>query len=404
MRFLLTTVLLLITSAPSRADTPATSAPAPDRSQPITRIALPDLPSLGKAVFSKDGHRIFVQQPKFKINVWEVFTYYWPEALGAVFGLTAIVCFFAMVRVVRSKRIPGLLHCRKCNYCLHESKSDRCSECNHPTRHAVKGRPQWRRLLPWSCSVAVLSILYACLWMANVPRSGWMSNAVELWSESLMNWGVKRNYLWLVLHSKRIGEIAEYDTRTGIQTRVLSAIGARHPYGFPILECTPDGSALLVPYKNDSLAIVSTESGELISTLDCPEVSLGSRIRWQPVVAFDSQQIAYLTAVDEKQEKTKLIAWNWRADRHEVLLETAAYVSSGNSQKKSVRPRQFAHMPDAGKLRFLEIPVNRESDPQILVHEFPESTPTKCGVSSQRWYGDPQLLGGNELIVRKQFG
>jgi hypothetical protein len=240
-----------VSTTPLRADTPTI---APDPAQPITRISFPSRPWVGKAVFSKDGESLFVHLPNNAINLWEVFTYHWPEALGGLLILTAIVCCFAMARVVRSKRIPGAPHCRKCNYCLHEFKGDRCPECNHPTKRPIKGRPQWLRLLPWSTALIALAAFYLCLWVVNVPRTGWVNNYFNIWSPGILDWATKKNIGWLVARGIAVDEIAEYESRTGKLLRILFTQPACMNRGTYCMSLTPDGSGLIRPCRSGATA------------------------------------------------------------------------------------------------------------------------------------------------------
>src|SRR5262245_47245179 len=102
MHRLLAILIICLSTTLLRAESPTTT-PAP--SQPLTRLSFPGRLWVGKSVFSKDGESIFVHLSNDAINVWQVLTYHWPEALGGLLVATALVCCIAMIRVTRAKRI-----------------------------------------------------------------------------------------------------------------------------------------------------------------------------------------------------------------------------------------------------------------------------------------------------------
>jgi hypothetical protein len=409
MRTALVTLLLLLPAVTLRADTPTTSAPDPV--QPITRISFPCRPWVGKAVFSKDGESLFVHLPNNAINLWEVFTYHWPEALGGLLILTAIICCLAMARVARSKRIPGAPHCRKCNYCLLENTRERCPECNHPTKRPIKGRPQWLRLLPWSTALIALAAFYLCLWVINVPRTGWASNYFNLWSPKILEFAKKKNIAWLVARGIAVDEIVEYETMTGKQRRILftQPLHMQLQWRTYCMCLTPDGKGVILPgYEHDALAVVSIETGRIVHRLECPEIPSRPKTRWTHIAGFDqSGETVYVDAIDEKSKEGVLVSWSWEQDKHAILFKSAAYERTYGAGQKSLEPRRFLKLPDRIGSQFLSLPGSRacgnakEIDLTLIDFDVPAPSREKLTFSIGMWgFQDPLFsTDGNQVLI-----
>src|SRR5262249_7978701 len=162
----------------------------------------------------------------------------------------------AMARVARSTRIPGAPHCRKCNYCLHEFKGDRCPECNHSTKHPRTGRPRWRRLLPWSAALIALAAFYLCLWVADAPRVGWVHNYFQIWSPGILEWATQKNIGWLIARGVSTEEIIEYDINSKKQRTVFQQKSFPNRI-FSSMQLTPDGTGLVLPLsETDEMAVI----------------------------------------------------------------------------------------------------------------------------------------------------
>jgi hypothetical protein len=326
---------------------------------PIQRITFPGGFKPPRAAFSSDGERLFVQVDNFAVNVWEVFVYYWPEVLGGLLGLTVLVCVLCLRRVSRTKRIPGEPHCRNCNYCLKYLESDRCPECGRIARRPVIGRPQWVRVSPWIAVLVVASILYSGLWVLGAPRSNRASNWLEWWSPSLLSWAKERHFTWLSARANFVGQVAEYDVKSGEQRGILFTRRMPLPPGVRegVFTLTPEGQGLILSIeRDDALVVVNTRTGRIKKKMTCLEIARGTRTRWRGVAGFDDDgRTVYVTALDEYEKKTKLVAWNWTKGRHEVLLETTAYSHWFWTGRDRVVSRDFLRLPDGGNLKFLEI-------------------------------------------------
>lgn len=345
--------------------------------QPLHRITFPDNPWIGKCVFSKDGERLFVHAPNTAINIWEIFIYYWPETLGSAFVLTAFVSLLALRRIAHTKRLPGELHCRNCNYCLKNVPTDRRPECGRIIHRPIKGRSQRIRMLPWTLILSIAIVAYGGLWALRMPRSGWLSNYFTWWSKPLLKWATDQNIAWLTARVQNIDEIVEYGVLSGTKRRVLITLPMQMRMRGYDLALTPDGKGLIIPIQwNDSLAIVSTESGKIIKTFSCPEIATTKGTRWRQIAGFDDAgETVYATALDEKNGETKLVAWNWEKKQYQFLLKTKAILGEFTTGKLW-QARHFLRIPNSGPLRFLEVPsfIETETFPpkvtKLFVHDL----------------------------------
>jgi hypothetical protein len=123
---------------------------------PLHRIAFPADERIVAAVFSSDGTVLRVVTDRRAVNVWALGIYYWPEILGCLSGIAAVVCIRKVLSVRRNPQIVGAPHCRNCNYCLAGLVSDRCPECGALKKRFRSGKTAIRRALPFV--VALLGV------------------------------------------------------------------------------------------------------------------------------------------------------------------------------------------------------------------------------------------------------
>lgn len=416
---ILAVLIFVLTSGTHGTDMPNTTS-APDSSQPIARISFPPGSvasqfGIGATVFSGDGEKLYVHVPAESINIWSVLTYYWPEVMSCLLFLTAIVCCLAMIRITRSKRIIGAAHCRKCNYCLHELTSDRCPECNHPTFRPIKGRPQWLRILPWSGALIAPTLIYVFLWMANVPRIGWLNGYFELWSSDLLELATTYKINWLTNRRNLREEIVEYDARTGKLQRVIFSQPFHAVQGFFRMTQTPDGSGLIIPAaEKDALILIDIESGDVHQRFVCPEIQPGTgQTRWQCLGGFnESGESAYVTILDTVEKKSKLFAWNWKTNQYSMLLDADAYRYFFKNNLSILASRIFFPIPGFADTKFLDVAslaeiyevnslIHKQSRPnQLLIRDktLPSQSVTIPATISWREYQNPVVAPDGKTI------
>ncbi len=339
----------------STADTPLNPDP---KHLPMHRIRLPGIPTIHSATFSQDGNTLYVLVDGKAINIWAILVYYWPELLGTLAGLTALVCLPALRRIAKRPRLVGEPHCRKCNYCLKGCPSDRCPECGWRIKRPIIGRPTWRRCVPWLVPLALILALNGVMWAFRVSRTGEMAKWCNWWSYDLETWAANHN-VSLATWVQNVDRVLELDVQSGqLHGTLITRLSGVRPR-FQIATA-PDGRAMIIPLTDgDRLALVSTFSGSVLRTLVRINPSSGGTTEWTQLAGFDdSGHVAYVVAFDEPAKKSKLISWDLRSGRNSVVAEYEAdelsYPDASPRRGKLIWPRRIVSVPGNGPAGFLE--------------------------------------------------
>jgi hypothetical protein len=403
---------LSIAFSPSRADTPATTTSVikySDDAPPMREIVAKQNQEIQAFAYSHDGKSIYLPINDKAINLWEVSVYYWPEVLGALVGLLTLACLLRIVRICRARRLVGEPYCRKCNYCLRGTTSERCPECGQPSTRVVIGRSMKRRLMP-TMMVAVMFLgSYGFLWAAKTPRTGLMSNYLNWWSCDLCSWATSRNQIWLQNHTQRVTRVVEIGADAGQETRtVFTAAGRLDDAIRPSFCASPKSSHVAIQLTDPiRWLILDTGSGKVencVEGLDVP-ASYGSRLH--EIIGFDSTgENLFGIVINETTEKGNIIAWNTRTSALSAVLECEAESDWVRKGKTRFTTSIFTYIPHSSPARFVENRLYRgffSRDSKLLIRDSAQPTKTKKGPSSAF-----DASGGNGPVLspdgRRCFG
>ncbi|MCC7343272.1 MAG: hypothetical protein IT170_19490 [Bryobacterales bacterium] len=304
------------------------------------------------AGFSPDGTTLYAVGEVQAINLWEMLAYYWPEIGGTIVAITVLLFLIVLRRVLRTPRLPGQPHCRRCNYCLKGAASDRCPECFTPTKSPRRGRTTRRRLLPLSLLTAIMLVGYASPWIFWLPRTGWFGASLRWWSHDLEGLALKRN-INLSAWRRPVGFVYAIDVIGGTVTRRFEITLTGFMLHFDIT-VTPDGTGLLVPLP-DGLALLDARTGRTLRTLPSPVPTSNTSCFRQFVGFDDTGQEAYVVILDEAADRTRLLRWNMETNECSCLLEVKCdTVTPWPATQPQKWPHWLYKVP-GGTPRFLEL-------------------------------------------------
>jgi len=323
-----------VAGSPSNAGAPLLTYPLQDRPAPFA--------------LAPDGQTLYVQQSGNTLNVWRVIFFYWPEWLGGVMALLALVTLLSMFRIKRRQRLIGEPYCRRCNYCLKGCPSDRCPECGAPTRRPVIGRSVRRRLVAALVPLVVALTAYGSM-LATLRR--------PLFSWKRLPWQIGfyssrptfGGPTWLLFYES-IDRIVAVDVHTGAERVVMTRWIGRPG----LADVTPDGRYLII-VENDKLQLIDVTTG---------------RPRWareRELIAYrsgahlagidDDGRRAYVVSLDEAAHRTKLVAWDLQTGTAETLLDAPVdQTQLGAGGPTNEHSRRLFQIPGPGAARFVELP------------------------------------------------
>ncbi|MCH7701102.1 MAG: hypothetical protein IID37_05400 [Planctomycetes bacterium] len=319
------------------------------RIEPYCEITYLETPRIKGAVFSADGKTIYILTIGKSINVWAILVYWWPEAMGAMAGLSVAAFTIIVRRVVRQKQDKGRPYCRQCGYCLQSLVEDRCPECgvNVSVKKPVIGRSTRRRILPWGVACAMIVGGYAALHVAQVSRRGTASAWLNWWSFDLLSWATDNNKPWLISRASFVNRVLEVDVGTGETIRTIFAGGG---YAQLPLVRSPDGLRLFLTGYPSELRMLDVPSGRVSRTL-LVEGSLES------VGGFsDDGETIYVAVLDRDAEVTRLMAWDWDTDEKVILLELDAEVHRTGHGRRMLQAQRFYRVPGRDPQLMIQYP------------------------------------------------
>ncbi len=337
--------------------------------EPVLDLTFPNAPLVHSAAISPDGKTVYAHMWVEGFNAWAAVVYYWPELLGAVAGILAILLAAWIARVAGRRRRPGEMHCRRCNYCLtglssllgtERSRESRCPECaaDLARRAPIRGTAMWRRL---AAPIAMLTLVaggYGSLWALGASRSG----SAQTW----FRWPNKRVETWLTARSAALAKrcsrpwdrIVAVDVASRHVRTVWQRVGGM---GHLELRLRPDGGALFVEGRGPRwlLEEIDSRSGRTLARMPrpAPGASFGDSGPFPPrgIAGFSPDGAKVFVAfVDSDRGKTGVAAWAPRTGETRVLLEEDAFVVSRGGGRSAIR--RFHVLGDGGSRRFLSGP------------------------------------------------
>ena len=408
------TLLIVLTAARAHSsDGTATSTSVmkySDDSPPVREIVARNNQEIQAFAYSHDGKSIYLAINDKAINLWEVTVYYWPEVLGALVGLSTLACLLRIVRIRRAKRLVGEPYCRKCNYCLRGTTSERCPECGHTSTRVVIGRSMKRRLMP-TMMVAVMFLGgYGFLWAAKTPRTGLMSSYLNWWSYDLCEWAASRNQNWLQNRTQRVARVVEIDAEAGQETRTVYTAAGRFD-GDVIRQSffsSPKSSHVAIQLTDPvRWIILNPASGRVENCVEGCDVPASYGSRLHEIIGFDSTgENLFGIVINETTEKGNIIAWNTRTSELSAVLECEAESDWVRKGKTRFTTSIFTYIPHSSPARFVENRLYRgifSRDSKLLIRDSAQPTKTKKGPRSAL-----EASGGNGPVLssdgRRCFG
>lgn len=327
----------------------------PDVHQPLQHIELPAGYHIWEAVFSPDGETVHALVTSPAVNVWTLLVYFWPEVLGAVALLTAVVCVPMLWRILARRRIVGEPHCRKCNYCL-RGVGERCPECGASTARPVIGRATWRRTLPFALPLAVVVLGYGALWAIQLPRSGPASSWLHWWSEDLAPWAAKYKVSLKQWETEWRRWIA-FGVKSGVRRPSQIKTRVNHVY-----DVTPDGRFAIVSTgwtKRDARVLaIDIGTGEVIGAVApvelSPQPTSDPNSYWvHDCLGFAADnRTAYLEVIALKDYQASLGAWNVSSSEIRVIGDLGRDAVRRVTQSGLPMPKLWL-VPSSASLRYL---------------------------------------------------
>lgn len=287
---------------------------------PVCRVVAPVMGPIEGAAFSPDRQTVYVQVSVQAINVTEIVAAFWIEILGALGLFLFLVTLIALWRIRRRPRMTGELHCRRCNYCLKGSPSDRCPECGHPIRRPIMGRSTLRRLLPCLIALAVYAFISSTAILIGYPIGIWAAERAPLWSTGLAGTAASVG-INLTRWNRPIEQILAFDATTGNLLRVVHTSGAVPSVTDIAPIVSPDGRRLFtVLDATQELLAVDTQSGAVRARARAGNREPLTSSRWQGVLGFlpDGSMIA---CVIDQFVGTRIVHWSYTTEPVDLYVE-----------------------------------------------------------------------------------
>ena len=275
-----------------------------------------------------DGKHLRAHWRLGSVNLWAVLVYFWPELLAFIAALMLVVM---LCRVIRRKRIVGQWYCRKCNYQLANSVSDRCPECGATLtpRNRVIGRPPLWRLGLIGVLLMAIGAGYE-YGRGHFPREGTVSKWFYWCSTRIYDWAYHHDQDWLLRHKTWITQIVEIDPQTG---RIDRTVFSQRGGFFFKLQTAPDGRSMIGYGGDNELFRVDAETGSIVARIRCPEKYA---LQFSIGVGADGNT-AYFTS-----EEGLLRAWDTQSGALRELLT----IARGDSQTSTSVIFLDVHQPN----------------------------------------------------------
>jgi hypothetical protein len=288
---------------------------------------------IGSTVFAPDGRELYVQLLPEVISIWQVLVFLWPELLGALTVLVALVALLLAGRVVRRPQCRGSLHCRRCNYDLTglatrrgpAQSSGPCPECGVDLARQTPrvGRRMRRRLAPVFTPLLVILLVCCAMWAVGVPRQGRASAWIVWPSEWAAKQAKQGQIAWLARFVATRERIIAVNPTSGLIIRTVASRTV--PTYFP-LSVSPDGNWLLLSGGPDTLERVSVRTGAVGGSVPLAGSDSYRRFGGRDIVGYTPDGgTAYVVHSDAERIRTRVVEWNLATDAVTAIFETDAY-------------------------------------------------------------------------------
>lgn len=318
---------------------------------------------IGSVMFppvDEGGARALVQLNPPIIDLWAGAVSYWPEILGGLLALLAVICLWRIVRVLRRKREAGAWHCRRCNYNLtglprgaDGASGQRCPECgvDLQRRRPVLGRRTRRRIAPALAVLSLAAIGYAAMHLAGVSRWGPAQQWLSIPSIRAYELSQKPGFGWV--RGRANGEqIVEVDLTTG---RVTRRLPLRRSLGWMPAVLSPDGERIAVSGGEGRVQLLSARSGRVVARMRHDHLRLGVRGRNIAGFSADGESV-YIAFAAGDPPRERLIRWDWRTGEQETVIETELWEEMTRNQGRMRYVRQYQLAGTGNDLRFFALP------------------------------------------------
>lgn len=373
---------LMIRPAISPADALPAAQPQPEGVvggpvlEPAHDIVFPESDQVGGVMLHPEGQRAFVQLRADAVDLWDLVVYAWPETLGALAAIAALLGAWRIARIFRRRQQPGAPRCRRCNYNLSghadrlagaaagaapaESAAPepvRCPECgiDLSERAPVTGRATLRRAAPAFILMILVIGAYLALHAAGATRSsaaGWV-HAPSLRAERMRR---DHGLTWMDDFQTTVDVILELDLDSGATLRRV-AVRPTSTYFPPDL--SPDGSLMTLDGSQDRIDLVSTDSGRTVASFrNGGDVGgLHRTVRFAP-----AGNELYAAIIE--QDRDRLVRWNWKTGARDTIVDSEAYQWAVFGDLQPV-VRHYAMLHRPAGLRILAAPSFMEAYPDI---------------------------------------
>lgn len=291
--------------------------------------------SLGKGewrvnatAFGPDGV-LYVHFWDKTLNLWNLVSSFWPEALGGVLAVLAIVAVVAWSRVKRRPQVRGALHCRTCNYHLAGIGAGLCPECgvDPSVSRPLVGRGAARRMRTPLLVLAVLAVAYAGLIVGGVKR-GAAFDLLRWPAPKLAAWAEREKIKWIGRFNRHECSIVSVDPATGKTSRVIHGLGMTSTFGLSI---SPDGRTLLTTLRDGDLVAIDLKSRRIVRRVARLDVGAARAVYppdgWVHVAGWPDAATVYVQFANGTSQRNELRRWDLKSGTMMKVCDLNAWQS-----------------------------------------------------------------------------
>lgn len=309
--------------------------------EPSRRIDAGDLLGFPSLDFSPDGATLYFAETASSINLWSAGVALWPEILGAVAALCAILAVWVILRVRRRPQTVGAPHCRGCNYNVVAQAPDAvkrgadrrppppgtlCPECGADLarRPPRRGRSALRRAAPVVAPALLVALVYTSFLIVGLPRGGRAAGWFGLWVPRVDRLAQEKQWKWLLGRSEYVVRIRSVSVSGADEPRTIATVkGYAVPNG---LRVAPDGRHLVLVTIEGQVLWISRDGSRVASmTLS----SANPMPKHDNLVGFlgeDRDPWVCLADTDRASQVSRLIRWNPASGQRAVMVEEPAWL------------------------------------------------------------------------------
>lgn len=201
------------------------------------------------------------------INTWQAAVFCWPEILGVLSLLLALLSIRPLRRAIRRQRLVGEPYCRRCLYQLRGCESSRCPECgiDITSRNKLAGTPCRLRIAALITLLVLLPAAYPSILLMGPQRHPAIARRYEWFSSTLHDFAHARKIQWLInldLDVRRLDRL-DQQGRARLFARVRAG-GPRWP------SFSHDSNALSF-IRDNQIHILSSATGRHIQSYSAPK-------------------------------------------------------------------------------------------------------------------------------------